>query len=249
MPLIDALILIAAGFVSGAINAVAGGGTFVAFGALTLVGLPPITANATSSIAQVPGYLASTLAYGRELRTHGRGVIPFVVVSVVGGFIGASTLLALDNDQFGVLVPWLLISATALFAAGPRLTRQLRERSLIVPRRVGWLIQFVVAIYGGFFGGGMGIMMLASLGLTEGTSDFHRLNAMKTLLSTVTAFVTLVVFSGGGAVSWPQAVVMLVAVALGGWGGVQAARRLPLGYVRAFVIAIGLVLTVYYSIV
>ena len=172
-----------------------------------------------------------------------------MVVSVVGGFIGASTLLALDNDQFGVLVPWLLIAATALFAAGPWLTRQLRERSLIVPRRVGWLIQFVVAIYGGFFGGGMGSMMLASLGLTEGTSDFHRLNAMKTLLSTVTAFVTLVVFSGGGAVSWPQAVVMLVAVALGGWGGVQAARRLPLGYVRAFVIAIGLVLTVYYSMV
>lgn len=248
MSLTEILMLVLAGFASGAINAVAGGGTFIAFGALTLVGLPPITANATSSVAQFPGYVASALAYGQELRVLWRVLVPLVAASVIGGLIGAFVLLALDNDQFGMLVPWLLIGATALFAFGPKLTRFMLSRSLRIPRPLGWLVQFVVAIYGGFFGGGMGIMMLASLGLTEASEDFHRLNAMKTLLSTVTALVTLIVFSGGGAVSWPQASVMLIAVAAGGWGGVEATRRVPGWMVRGFVIAIGIVLTAYYAL-
>lgn len=248
MTSLDIVLLVLAGFASGAINAVAGGGTFIAFGTLTLVGLPPITANATSSIAQFPGYVTSAFAYRRELRDLWRPLLPLALVSIFGGLIGALILLALENDQFRVLVPWLLLGATALFAFGPRLTRAMITRSLSVPRPVGWLIQFVVAIYGGFFGGGMGVMMLASLGLTEASEDYHRLNAMKTLLSVVTAAVTLAVFSTGGAVSWPQGTVMLLAVAAGGWGGVAAARRLPQSVVRGVVIAIGLVLTVYYAV-
>lgn len=248
MTLIDGALLVAAGLVSGAINAVAGGGTFFAFGALTLVGLPPITANATSSVAQFPGYAASALAYRHELGGLWRALAPLALVSVLGGLIGALVLLSLDNDQFAVLVPWLLLGATALFAFGPRLTRRMIAGGVAVPRPLGWLVQFVVAIYGGFFGGGMGIMMLASLGITQGSDDFHRLNAMKTLLSVVTAAVTLVVFSGGGAVSWREGVVMLAAVAVGGWGGVEVARRVPQPWVRAFVIATGLALTAYYAL-
>ncbi|WP_299822103.1 sulfite exporter TauE/SafE family protein [uncultured Jannaschia sp.] len=248
MTLLEELLLVVAGLAAGAINAVAGGGTFFAFGALTLVGLPPITANATSSIAQFPGYAASALAYRRELGPLWRRLVPLVVVSVAGGLIGAFVLLALDNDQFGALVPWLLVAATALFAFGPRLTRAMLARDLALPRPLGWAVQFVVAIYGGFFGGGMGIMMLASLGLTEGSEDFHHLNAMKTLLSVVTAAVTLVVFSSGGAVSWREGVVMLAAVAAGGWGGVAIARRVPQPVVRSFVIAVGLLLTAYYAV-
>lgn len=248
MTILEIGLLVAAGLVAGAINAVAGGGTFIAFGALTLLGLPPITANATSSIAQFPGYLASAIAYRAELRSLWGILVPLVVVSAVGALVGALVLLLLDNDQFGALVPWLLVAATALFAGGPRLTRAMRARAIRVPRPVGLLVQFAVAIYGGFFGGGMGIMMLASLGLTEGTEDFHRLNAMKTLLSVVTAAVTLAVFSGGGAVSWPQGATMLLAVAVGGWVGVAAARRLPQGFVRGFVVGVGLLLTVYYAL-
>ncbi|MDQ0325688.1 putative membrane protein YfcA [Rhodopseudomonas julia] len=247
MSLLDILLLVLAGFVSGAVNAVAGGGTFIAFGALTLVGVPPITANATTSITQFPGYVTSTLAYRRELRKIGRASLPYLVVSVFGGLIGALVLLALDNPQFRAMVPWLLIAATSLFAAGPRVTRALRARDLHSPPWLAWTIQFVVAIYGGFFGAGMGIMMLASLGLTEG-DDFHRINAIKTLLSVVIAIIAIVVFVQGGIVDWSAGSVMLVAVALGGYLGVAAARKFPQTYVRGFVIAVGLVLTVYYFV-
>ena len=156
MTLLDALLLLAAGFVSGSVNAVAGGGTFIAFGALTFVGVPPIMANATSSIAQFPGYVTSTLAYARELRSMWRSVIPFIIVSAVGGLAGAFILLSLDNPQFRALVPWLLIAATGLFAAGPAITRWLKARRFAAPPPVAWAIQFVVAIYGGFFGAGVG---------------------------------------------------------------------------------------------
>ncbi|MBZ8132810.1 sulfite exporter TauE/SafE family protein [Afifella sp. IM 167] len=247
MSVFEILILVAAGFVSGAINAVAGGGTFIAFGALTLVGLPPITANATSSITQFPGYVTSTLAYRRELKVIGRAALPFLIVSALGGLVGALILLALDNPQFRAMVPWLLIAATALFAAGPRITRALKARQMHASPLVAWAIQFLVAIYGGFFGAGMGIMMLASLGLTEG-EDFHRLNAIKTLLSVVIAIIAIIVFVNGGLIAWSAAWVMLIAVAIGGYLGVAAARRFPQAWVRGFVIAVGLFLTVYYFV-
>ena len=239
--------LLVAGFVSGAVNAVAGGGTFIAFGALTFLGVPPISANATSSIAQFPGYVTSSLAYFRDLSSIWRTLVPFAVVSALGGLTGAFVLLSLDNPQFRALVPWLLIGATALFAAGPAIARYLKARRFSAPPPVAWAVQFVVAIYGGFFGAGQGIMMLASLGLTEG-EDYHRLNAIKNVLSVVIAGLAIVVFASGGVVSWPHGLVMTVAVAAGGWGGVAIARRFPQSAVRAFVIAVGLVLTAYYAL-
>ena len=247
MSVLEVLLLLLAGFMSGAINAVAGGGTFIAFGALTFVGVPPIMANATSSIAQFPGYVTSTLAYARELRTMWRSVIPFIVVSAIGGLAGAFILLSLDNPQFRALVPWLLIGATALFAAGPAITRWLKARSFSAPPPVAWAIQLVVAVYGGFFGAGQGIMMLASLGLTEG-DDYHRINAIKVLLSVVIAGLAIVVFASGGAIDWMRGAVMTVSVALGGWLGIAAARRVPQAVVRGFAIAVGVVLTIYYAV-
>ena len=246
MSILDVLVLLLAGAASGAINAVAGGGTFVSFGALTLLGIPPIAANATSSIAQFPGYVTSSLAYLRELRGFGRALLPFAIVSALGGLAGAGILLSLDNPQFRALVPWLLIGATALFAAGPAITRWLKRRKFQAPAPVAWAVQFVVSIYGGFFGAGQGIMMLASLGLTEG-DDYHRINAMKNLLSVVIAGLAIVVFVSGGVIAWSHGLVMTIAVALGGWGGVTAARRVPQPIVRGFVIAVGVVLTVYYA--
>ena len=247
MGITDILILLAAGAISGAVNAVAGGGTFIAFGALTALGVPPISANATSSIAQFPGYVTSTLAYASDLRTIWRSVIPFVVVSALGGLTGALILLSLDNPQFRALVPWLLIAATALFAAGPAVTGYLKAREFSAPAPIAWLIQFVVAIYGGFFGAGQGIMMLASLGLTEG-DDYHRINAIKNGLSIVIAGLAILVFASGGVVSWTHGLVMTLAVAVGGWGGVAIARRFPQTAIRAFVIIVGLVLTAYYAL-
>ncbi len=247
MTLIEIALLFVAGFLSGAINAVAGGGTFISFGALSVLGVPPISANATSSIAQLPGYVTSTLAYWTSIRRVWRGALVLAFVSILGSLAGALFLLWLSNARFAALVPWLLLAATALFAAGPWLKPAPREAADEAEGRgvTGPLVQFVTAIYGGFFGAGMGIMMLATLGLTQG-GDYHRLNALKNLLSNVIAIVAIVVFVSGGVISWPGALAMIPGVALGGYGGVWGAKRVPQAAVRLFVIAVGLFLAGYY---
>ena len=247
MTLFNAALLFIAGFLSGGINAVAGGGTFITFGALTLAGIPPISANATSSVAQFPGYVTSTLAYWSDIRTMWRGALILCLISACGALAGALLLLALDNPSFRALVPWLLLAATGLFAAGPWLKP--RPRSPVEGAQIGTLpgriVQFITSVYGGFFGAGMGIMMLATLGLTE-TGDYHRLNALKNMLAIVIAAVAIVVFVSGGVVAWLEVAFMIPGVALGGYAGVWAARRVPQLAVRIFVIAVGLLLAGYY---
>ncbi|MCW7543830.1 MAG: sulfite exporter TauE/SafE family protein [Aurantimonas coralicida] len=240
-------LLFLAGFVSGAINAVAGGGTFISFGALTLIGVPSIVANATSSIAQLPGYITSTLAYRKDFAKMWRGVLVLAVVSAIGSLGGALFLLYLNNAQFSAVVPWLLLGATALFAAGPWLKPKPKHQDAAAEGRnlASPIVQFFTSIYGGFFGAGMGIMMLATLGLTEG-GDYHRLNAIKNLLANVIAITAIIVFVSGGVVDWPGALAMIPGVALGGYAGVWAAKRVPQIAVRLFVIAIGLILAGYY---
>ncbi|MGE0501138.1 MAG: sulfite exporter TauE/SafE family protein [Rhizobiaceae bacterium] len=244
----DAAFLALAGFVAGAVNAIAGGGTFLTFGALSVAGMAPIVANATSSITQFPGYVTSTLAYRSDIRTFWRGALVLCAISAVGALAGALILLALDNPQFRALVPWLLIAATAIFAAGPWLKPKPKPGQAVAVGSVpGAVVQFVTAVYGGFFGAGMGVMMLATLGLTQ-AGDYHRLNALKNMLSIVIAAVAIVVFVWGGVVAWPQALVMIPAVALGGYVGVWAAKRVPQSILRGFVIAVGLLLAVYYFV-
>lgn len=247
MSLLSVAILFLSGFLSGVVNAIAGGGTFLTFGALTMTGLPPIAANATSSIAQFPGYVTSTYAYLADIKRMWRGALAFAFISAIGALAGALILLSLDNVSFGALVPWLLLAATALFAAGPWLRpKKLAQRPEGAPSsRAGRIVQFFTAIYGGFFGAGMGVMMLATLGLTEG-GDYHRLNALKNMLSIVIAAVAIVIFATGGLVAWVEAAIMVPGVALGGYAGVWTARRVPQGVVRSFVVAVGLFLAFYY---
>jgi uncharacterized membrane protein YfcA len=242
------LVLFVSGVLTGMINAVAGGGTFLSFGTLTFAGIPPVVANATSSITQFPGYVTSTLAYWDDFKTFWRGALALAVASILGSLCGAWILLQLDNPSFRALVPWLLIAATALFAAGPWLKPKPKPgQEAAVGGLFGWILQFVTSIYGGFFGAGMGVMMLATLGLSQ-SGDYHRLNALKNMLATVIAAVAIVVFVAGGVVAWPQALVMIPGVALGGWSGVWVAKRVPQGAMRAVVIAVGLFLAVYYFV-
>ncbi|RUV80976.1 sulfite exporter TauE/SafE family protein, partial [Mesorhizobium sp. M1A.F.Ca.IN.022.07.1.1] len=216
MTFFDAVLLFLAGFVSGAVNAVAGGGTFVTFGAMTLVGLPPIVANATSSVTQFPGYITSTLAYLNDIRHFWRQALVLCVISGFGALAGSLILLALSNTSFRALVPWLLIAATALFAAGPWLKPAAGpERQASLGSLAGSLAQFLTSVYGGFFGAGMGVMMLATLGLTQ-AGDYHKLNALKNMLAVVIAAIAILVFVSGGIVAWPQAIVMIPGGALGG---------------------------------
>eukprot|EP01035_Chromulina_nebulosa_P056900 gene56900-77981_t len=242
MTLATIALMFIAGFFSGVVNAIAGGGTFLTFGVLTLAGLPALTANATSSIVQFPGYITSTLAYVREFGTLWKSAVALGLVSLAGALLGALFLVWMSNDTFKMLVPWLLLAATLVFAAGPRLKpKSGGERHAATP--FGLSIQALTAFYGGFFGAGMGIMMLASLGLATG-GDYHRLNALKNFLSILIAAVAILVFSTAGAVSWLHALVMVPAVALGGYVGVQTAKRAPQQVLRWIVVAAGLGLSI-----
>jgi uncharacterized membrane protein YfcA len=247
MTLTAILVLAVAGFLAGTMNAMAGGGTFFAFGALTAIGLPPITANATSAVAMIPGYVASAINYRGELAAVRRRAVMLGAASAAGSVIGALVLIALDNKTFAAFVPWLLLMATAVFAAGPWIARQLPAQIHVdaARRAAATLVQFVMSVYGGFFGAGMGIMMLASLGITEG-QDFHRINALKHILSIVIQTTAIVVFIRGGVIDWPAALVLVVSLTIGGWFGVDVARRFPIAFVRGFVIAVGTALAVYY---
>jgi uncharacterized membrane protein YfcA len=249
MTIADLALLAGAGLLAGIVNAVAGGGTFFTFSALIATGIPPITANATSAVAVVPGSAASTLAYLREIRTHARRFALLCVVSAVGGAAGAVLLLRLENATFRPLVPYLLLAATILFALGPTVTRVAmrgRELGSEGARRAGTVIfQLLIAVYGGFFGAGMGIVMLAALAITEG-DDFHLINAAKNLLATVLQTVAVGFFIAAGVIVWPAAAVITVASIIGGYLGVTVSRRIDPRYMRWFVIAVGALLTVYF---
>lgn len=246
MPIADAVFLFVAGFLSGVVNAIAGGGTFLTFGAMTLTGVPPIIANATSSITQFPGYVTSAMAYWREIRADWNEALKVGVLSLIGGVGGSLLLLSMSNPGFRALVPWLLLAATAIFAAGPLLRpKTLHAEQPIGP--LGLFGQFATSIYGGFFGAGMGIMTLAVLGLSKG-GDYHKLNALKNFLAMLIAAVAIIVFASGDVVGWPQAAVMVPAGAIGGYFGVWIARRVPQNLIRALVVAVGGLLTVYYFV-
>lgn len=244
MSLFDVLLLFSAGFLSSVVNAIAGGGTFLTFGAMTLAGVPPIMANATSSVTQFPGYVTSALAYRKEIREAGREAWVLAGLSLIGSLAGALILVSMSNPSFRALVPWLLLAATLIFAAGPYLRpKKLHSEQPI--SRLGLFGQFLTSIYGGFFGAGMGIMMLAVLGLAKG-GDYHKLNALKNFVAVIIAAIAIVVFSSGGVVAWLPAVIMIPAGALGGYAGVWAARRVPQTVIRAVVVGVGLLLTWYY---
>lgn len=243
MSILTILLLFSSGFLTGLVNAVAGGGTFLTFATLTLAGLPAIIANTTSSFVQFPGNVTSSLAYRNEIMENRRGYIGLALVSALGSAAGALLLLSLSDPHFRALVPWLLLAATAIFAAGPWLKPKAGERP---PNgKAGTIGQFLVSIYGGFFGAGMGIMMLAVLGLITGGA-YHRMNALKNFLSVIISAVAILVFMAKGAVSWPHAAALIPGSALGGYVGVLAAKRMPQNVMRLVVVTVGVVLAIYY---
>src|SRR5690606_27059212 len=184
--------------------------------------------------------------YRDEIARSWRSAIALSVVSIIGAVGGSLLLLSLDNPSFRAVVPWLFAAATAIFSGCPWLMpRSSIERPVNTPASI--VAQFFTSIYGGFFGAGMGIMMLAVLGITSG-GNYHHLNALKNLLSVLIAAVAIVIFVSGGVVAWPQALVMIPGVALGGYAGVWMARRVPQTAMRVIVVCVGLVLTVYYFV-
>jgi hypothetical protein len=236
----------------GAINSVAGGGSFLTFPALVFTGMPSIAANATSTAAVWPGSLASVVAYRDDVRAARRHLPALLLISLVGGLLGALVLMKTPQPLFDRLLPWLLVFATAVFAFGGRLTAWLKRRGQVSahPGRIGavsWALQLFIAVYGGYFGGGMGLMMLAMLTLA-GLTDIHEMNGLKTVFASALNAIALAAFVWAGLVQWPQASVMVVGAVLGGYGGARLAKQVDPARVRAVVIGIGCVLSVWFFI-
>jgi uncharacterized protein len=239
---VHALLVFVAGVIAGGINAVAGGGSLVSFPTLIWLGAPPILADATNATALWPGTLASVWGYRRELRGVDRRVYALVVPSAIGSMTGALLLHHTAPVVFDRVVPFLILFATCLFMAQERLQRRF-DLTATHAKGSHWLswtmfFQLGVAIYGGYFGGGMGILMLATLALM-GQSDIHRMNGLKGVLSAVINGVAAAYFIVAGMVIWPDALMMAVGAVVGGAGGAAAARYVGRTAVRKVVIVIG----------
>lgn len=228
-----------AGLVAGAVNAVAGGGTLITFPALLLAGLPPVTANVTSSVGLVTGYAGGSLAYRRELEGQGARARDLLVVSALGAVVGAVLLLATPPSAFRAVVPYLVLLSCGLLAVQPLLARTLaRHRP---DADLGLALRVCVgvgAVYGSYFGAGLGVLLLAVLG-TLVADDLQRLNALKGVLSLLVNVVGVVVFLFSGRVAWQAALVLAVAAPLGATAGVSVARRLSPRVLRAAVVLLG----------
>src|SRR5437660_4741812 len=252
MTISQIIILLVAAILGGMLNSVAGGGTFITLPALIFTGVPPIPANATSTVALWPGSVASVWAYRLEMAKQRRAlVIVLGVTSLVGGVLGAELLVNTSQSTFVKLLPYLLLLATVLFAVSGPLTARLRPRSK-GSEHLSWtglvgiaFLQLIIAIYGGYFGGGIGILMLATLGLM-GMENIHEMNAMKTLLTAFINGVAVVIFIVRGIVVWPQAIVMVIGALIGGYTGAYFARKIDPRLIRGFVILVGVSMTIYF---
>jgi uncharacterized membrane protein YfcA len=245
----NAIFLFVAGVIGGAMNAVAGGGSFIAFPAMLFTGIAPIPANASNTFSLWVGTAASGGAYRNHLKIPRRILIPLLIMSLLGGVAGALLLIKTPVHTFLRLIPWLMLAATLLFAFGKHLTGILSARISHEASSGAVLgasiFELLVAIYGGYFGGGIGIMnlaMFAALGMT----DIHEMNALKLVLVTVINGVATATFVVTGAIVWPQALVMLAGAVLGGYTVAHFAQRLPHRLVRGAIIFTGFAMTFYF---
>ena len=240
---LDSLAIFAAAFVAGMINSVAGGGTLVSFPTLVWIGRDPIVANVTSTIGIWPASLGAMVGFRRELRESRRWIGVLLAPSFIGGILGAVLLLRTPSHTFAALVPYLILFATALFAAGDRIARRSSELAATgAGPRSSWAavsFQFLVAVYGGYFGAGIGILMLAALSLL-GLRDIHRMNGIKNTLAVFLNGIAAIYFSFSGRVVWSDALVMAIGASAGGYGGAGLARALGQAFVRRAVVVIGI---------
>lgn len=280
MIFLHTIILFAVAAVAGALNSFAGGGSFISFPALVFTGVPIISANVTNKIALWPGAMSSAAAYRRELMAVSHTMLILVGVSIVGGILGALLLLNINPDTFSAMVPYLLLIATLLFIFSNRIKVWAQRRSkpagnaapatttaappAPAPLSPTWqriavmaVLQFIIAIYGGFFGGGIGIMMLAMLAVT-GMEHMHTMNALKNLLGSFITGISVITFvmedimmrlqTSEGIVAWPQAILMIIGASLGGYVGGSYARTLNPELVRRAVIVAGIVMTIIFFV-
>ncbi len=246
-----ALVLVLVGGIAGVLNAVAGGGSFISFPTLIFLGMPPVEANATNTVALWFGLVASGRSYRRHLAGPRILLIPWVIASAAGGVTGAWLLLHTPQHTFLHLIPWLLLAATMLFVFGDQIrARALRSqgiRASAADATVTSMILFVVGVYGGYFGAGIGFMQMAVFAVL-GMKDIHAMNAIRLLLATLINMMAVIYFIVSHAVYWPQELVMMVAAICGGWIGAHYAQKLEPRTMRRAVIGLGLAMSAYFFI-
>ncbi len=244
------ILLFAAGLVGGALNTLAGGGSFIVFPALWLAaGLPPIIANASNTYAALPGYVSGAYGFRRDILKHRDKLWIYTGVSLVFGWLGAELLLRVSNDQFELAVPWLMAFAVASFAFGGSVNAWLGRRAGRGGKLLGAVILFAllaaICIYGGFFNAGLGIMLLAWFVLA-GFTDIHAMNGLKLWISALIAAVAVVRFAFDGAIAWVEGSVALVGVTIGGYVAARLAYHIPTAVIRGLVIVYGVGMTAYF---
>lgn len=242
-------VLFVAAVIAGAINSVAGGGSLISFPSLIGFGVAAIPANATNTAALWPGTLSSAVAYSKDTKIYRDLLIPLITPSIIGGLLGALALVATPPELFDEIVPFLVLFATLLFAFRDPITRWFNlsgdgEQVSALGRVWGFTFQLMVATYGGYFGAGIGILMLGSLSVM-GLRDIHRMNGLKTILATVINIIAFFFFAFKGLVVWNLAILMAIGAIVGGYAGARTAKLVAPSYIRAFVIAVGLFVSVW----
>lgn len=235
------ILVVVSAFFGGAINSVAGGGTFLLFPALVLGGISPFSANILCSIGLWPATISSAFAYRREFTHLNKVFWPMLAISLVGSTIGTLVFLNTPEQTFETLIPWLLLMATLIFTFGKRVSFD-KWKS---PYWATVLLQFIIAIYGGYFGAGMGILMLAMLQLM-GMHNIHAMNAIKVVLATAVNLAAITLFIVGGKIMWDVALWIIPAAVVGGYAGASVALRVSPDRVRFLVTVIGFAMTIYF---
>ncbi len=235
------ILLALAGFVAGSVNALAGGGSLVSFPALIAAGYPAVTANVTNTVSIWPGYLSTTASMTPELKGQGTRVRDLSITAVVGAIIGSILLLALPDDVFGAVVPWLVLLAVGLLALQPTLSARLRTHDLAAKGHHVVLLHamaLLASIYGAYFGGGLGVILLAVLGVLV-PEPLHRLNGLKAVLSLVINTVALAVFVSAAPIAWGAFLVVAPSSLVGGTAGAHLGRRLSQPLLRGAIVTLG----------
>lgn len=245
------LLLLFAGLLGGALNSLAGGGSFIVFPALLFSGVPPVLANASNTYAALPGYVSGAAGYWKSVTGYKDRLVVYGVIAVLFGYAGAELLLVVSDEQFSRVVPWLMAFAVALFIFGNRINAALKARG---GQRRGMkaagtvlllALLAAVCVYGGFFNAGLGILLLAFLAMA-GMTDIHAMNGLKLYISAVVALVAVVRFAISGSIDWYHGSIALVGVTIGGYVAARLAQHIPTHWIRIGVIVYGIGMTAYF---
>jgi len=247
MTIFEIILLATAAFFAGIVNSIAGGGSFLTFPALVFAGVPTIAANATSSVAVFPGYLSGALGFFKELKEFPlHQLMILLVISLLGGILGSLLLLITPATVFSAVIPWLLGLATLVFALGNHISAW-AEKNVNASGYLGNFASLIVCVYGGYFNGGLGIVLLA-LYSALGMKEINLMNGLKNGMSFIVSAASVTTFTLAGIVFWPQAILMMVAATIGGYCGVIIARRLSVNVFRILVVSIGVFMTILFTI-